>query len=685
MTQPFRGLRRAAIPILLGVGFIALTDLAIRHTELVTGRYVSSGVPPIPAFAALLLLLTVQPALRRLSPRLVLDRGQLLLIYAMMTVGVVLGASYLVRGWLPHLVALPYWSRHDPALIGLDRFLPSWYAPQDPEAVRLFYEGAHTHFIPWAAWARPLALWSLFFLAVYGGVFCLVILLHQQWIHHERLTFPLLYLPLTLTAPENKEAVGGLFRRWLFWGGFGVALVFNGLNIGHALHPAIPGPGFYRSLYGLFPRWPWTPFNSVNLFFMLEAIGFGYFIPLEVTFSTWFCYFGAKLFAVAGLAWGYEEPGFPFLREQSAGAYFAVAAFLLWGSRRHWLGLLRCAFGWRHRSPVTGHRSPVASHQSALVRRGPPDPVAPADLQASRNGERTAWLGLIASAIFVLVWCWKAQFSLWIATPYFAVLFCFVLVYARIRAETGAPFEFIYPYGLPKDLVVESFSVPGLLDVGGLRGMVMFSSLAWLSRHHYAEAMAAYQLDALKLAEAGQLTRRVVIVALTLAFLVGLAGATWAHLSAYYELGCNLAGGGTGQGEYRARVALQEYQWTATQAAAQPPRNGARLRFAGLGFGVAFVVGLLRVRFIGFPLHPLGFILATAYGDSNTAIFPFFMAWLAKWLILKIGSLKLYRRGIPFFIGLIVGHFFLGGVFWPVLSLTVLPDASQAYHLYFGG
>jgi hypothetical protein len=640
------------MPLAIGAAGIILTDLAIRYTELVTGRYISSGVPPIPAFAALLLLVLLNPLLARLSPRLALDRGQIFLVYAMMTIGVVLAASYLVRAFLPHLVSLQYWGRLDPTLAGLDRFLPRWYAPFDPEVVRLYFEGTHTHRVPWDAWIRPLLLWSTFFLALFGGAFSLVLLWQRQWIRNERLTFPLLYLPLTLTAPEMDPSVGGLFRRPLFWGGFGVAAAFNALNIAHALHPAVPAPGFYKSLSGLFPARPWTPLNAIVLFFMLESMGFGYFIPLEITFSTWFFYLFVRFLAVAGLAWGYEPPGFPFTQDQCTGAYLAVALFLLWSGRHHLRAALR----------------------SLLGKGGSATPE-----------ERWALVGLWASAGFVLAWCHFSRFPLRVAVPFFAVLGGFVLVYARLRAETGVPGEFIYPYGLPKSLVVNAFSIPGLLDLGGLRTLVVFSSYAWLSRHHYVEAMAAYQLDGVKLGEVGRVSRRLLVLALTLAFAVGLAGAFWAHLSAYYELGSNLAGGGTGRGEYRAQVALQEYQWTATQAASQPPRDGVRLGFTAWGFLFTVILAALRTRFPGDPFHPLGFILATSYGDSGTFIFPAFMAWLAKGLILKIGGLKLYRKGIPFFVGLIVGHFFCGGLFWPVLSLLIGPEASRAYHLYFGG
>jgi Family of unknown function (DUF6785)/Domain of unknown function (DUF6784) len=515
--------------------------------------------------------------------------------------------------------------------------------------------------VPWALWLAPLLRWSLLFLAIFVGTGSLMLLLRRQWLQHERLSFPLLYLPMALTA-EGSAGIGPIFRQPLMWLGAGAAAAWNGLNIWHALVPAVPAPGFYFPLGGMFPDRPWTPLNSIYLFFMLEAIGFGYFVPLEVSFSTWFFFLLEKLFACAGLAAGYEIPGFPFLPEQSAGAYLAVALLILWGSRRY---LARILASW------VGRRT--------VARRGAGDTTHDA------REEQWACLGLAGSAVFVLVWCVYSGMAFWVAAAYLGVLFCFVLVYARLRAETGVPFEFVYPYGLPKELVVESFSVPTLLNIGGLRSMVIFSSLAWLSRHHYAEAMAAYQVDGLKLSAEARIPRRTLAFALLLALVVGLACAFWAHLDAYYFLGSNLAGGGTGDGEYRAKVALQEYQQMTTQVANGPERDALRLWYAGGGFAFAALLAMLRLNVPGSPFHPLGYILATAYGDSTTNFFPMFTAWLLKSAILKGGGLKLYRKFIPFFLGLIVGHFFMGGIFWPALSLLLGADVSQGYHLYFGG
>lgn len=645
-SLPWRGI---VAPVIAGAVFLVLVGLLVRHTEIVTGRYLSSGVPPVLAFAGLLLFLGVRPLLRRIHPRLCPSRQQALLLYMMLTIGVWLAGPYGMRAFLPHLVTLQYWSTSNAALAPYVEELPEWYAPRDPEAARVYFEGSRDGEVPWGIWLPVLLRWIPFMLALFGGAFCLMLLMRRQWLHSERLTFPLLYLPLSLASEGGSRFTGDgkpLLRSSIFWAGISVAVVFNLLNIAHALIPTVPAPKFSYSFAPHFTTRPWTPLRTVNLYYMLEAIGFGYFVPLDISFSAWFLYLAEKAFAVAGTAAGYDQPGYPFIQEQSSGAYLACGAMLVWGARRHLGEMWRRA--WSH-----------------------------------AGEERVAWVGLGVCSAVILGWAVAAGLAIQVAIPYFLVLGCFVLVYARIRAETGVPLEFIYPYGLPKEMVLNVMSVPGITGVGGIRSMVIFSSLAWLARHHLGETLAAYQIDSLKLDDQERIGRRKIATALAIAFAVGLAVALWVHLDGYYQIGSNTAAGG--MGEYRARVALQEYQQMASRITAPPLRDWTRITANICGFGIASAIATVRARVPGFPLHPLGFLLATAYGDHTTAFFPLFMAWLAKLLILKAGGLKLYRRGLPFFLGLIIGHFTLAGILWPLLSMLISPEASRSYHLFFGG
>jgi hypothetical protein len=638
-------LRRAVVAIAFSIVYLVGVALAIRYTEMVTGRYVSHGVPPLPAFAAILFLSLLRPLLRRFAPRLAPTYAQMLLIYAMVATGTILMGAYQIRAFLPHLVAMQYWGKDTPAFLDYAKYLPAWLVPQDAEAIRRFYESDRQGIIPWGVWLRPLFWWSLFLLAIFLGAFSLITLIQRRWIREERLTFPLLAIPLAVSS-DDWSSYGGTHRSR--------RTLFNGLNILHVLVPSIPSPGFYKSFQEYFPDRPWQPLGQVYIFYMLEAIGIGYFVPLEISFSIWFFYLLNRLMAIAGSAAGYDEPGFPFTQEQSAGGYIAMGLLLLWGLRRALANSLKRAFGSLPATPETGQ-------------------------------ERWAWIGLIGCSLFILCFCARAGFSLILAVPYFAIIGLFVLVFARIRAETGVPFGFVYPYGLPKEMLLNTLSIPRALSWGGTGSFVLFSSLAWLSRHHLPEEHAAYQLDNVKLSEVGRIPYRTLFWGLLVAFVVGLLAAYWVHLSAYYVIGANMAGGGTGTGEYRAIVAMQEYQQMATRLSNPPNPQVSKMLATFGGFAFVCVLTALRTHLLRMPLHPLGFIIATAYGDSATAWFPLGVAWLCKAAILRVGGLKLYRQGIPFFLGIAIGHFFIAGIFWPVLSLFITREASQGYHLYFGG
>src|SRR5215510_4552695 len=86
--------RRAGIAIGMGIVLIVLTAVGIRYSEMVTGRYISHGVPPLPAFATVLVLSQIRPLLRRYAPRLEPSRGQILLLYMMLATSTLLSGSY---------------------------------------------------------------------------------------------------------------------------------------------------------------------------------------------------------------------------------------------------------------------------------------------------------------------------------------------------------------------------------------------------------------------------------------------------------------------------------------------------------------------------------------------------------------------------------------------------------------
>jgi hypothetical protein len=84
------------------------------------------------------------------------------------------------------------------------------------------------------------------------------------------------------------------------------------------------------------------------------------------------------------------------------------------------------------------------------------------------------------------------------------------------------------------------------------------------------------------------------------------------------------------------------------------------------GFAITLALSLLRMRLTGWPLHPVGYALANTPTMASVWV-PFLIAWGCKAIVLRYGGMRLYRRSLPFFLGLILGDFLNGG-FWTLLG-----------------
>jgi hypothetical protein len=61
-------------------------------------------------------------------------------------------------------------------------------------------------------------------------------------------------------------------------------------------------------------------------------------------------------------------------------------------------------------------------------------------------------------------------------------------------------------------------------------------------------------------------------------------------------------------------------------------------------------------------VHPIGYIAFSKYHARNLW-FSIFLAWLFKLITMKYGGVAAYRKLRLFFLGLVVGESFMGGVF----------------------
>jgi len=97
-----------------------------------------------------------------------------------------------------------------------------------------------------------------------------------------------------------------------------------------------------------------------------------------------------------------------------------------------------------------------------------------------------------------------------------------------------------------------------------------------------------------------------------------------------------------------------------------PPSTAGYL-LLGLGALVTLALSALRSIFFRFPLHPIGFAVGGT-GMLDQLWFSIFLAWTIKGLLVRYGGREVYRKAIPFFLGLALGQY-SAAAFWFVVDL----------------
>ena len=208
----------------LSAGAIFVGAWFLQRVELVYGGPSPAGgvMPPLALFFLAALILFGQ-----VTRRLGMGQGELLSVYLMVAVGLPFASTGLVHYLLPGLVTGFYsfadeTGRYFPFL----RYVPTWMAPGpiNGEVASGFFEGRPSG-VPWEAWIRPLAGWTILVAALFTTFFGLVCLLERRWLEQEHLRFPLTEVPLGLL-----EKGGALLGNRTMWVGFALPALIYGLN-----------------------------------------------------------------------------------------------------------------------------------------------------------------------------------------------------------------------------------------------------------------------------------------------------------------------------------------------------------------------------------------------------------------------------------------------------------------------
>ena len=686
---------------------LALASMGYVNDVWMQFTCIGSDLMPTHAYGLLLVGLLVVNPLLRLIGRWAFKPGEWVVMLAMVLMGSVIAGTGLLWTW-PHPLITPIqdqrqspgWQSKDllqyvpPQMMVPDVYREyaqgrgeslqpgdrSWRDPasrtappevmaqldtEDARLIKGYAVGLAPHGgrlawddVPWDKWTRPLSFWFVLLGLNFIAGLAMAVIVHRQWSQREHLSYPMVISVNELIAPPEQGLVNPLFRNSRFWIGFGIAflvLLINGYYAWNKNSIQVPmGISLvpFRELLGPIAKVPSV--NILDLTFFFAAVGLGYFLTSEASFSLgisgWLYALAVAPLIVAGvnvqtdlLAGGL--PAYMYF-----GAYVGMGVMVLYlGRRFYWQALKSLVLG-------SKRAQDVLPSETAAVR-----------------------ILFLASVAMVAMLAWIGL-SVWLAVAFVALTHLLFLMVGRVNAVTGL--FIIQPCWHPVGILLAMLG--GF--VLGPQALIILAMLCVTLTIDPRIAAVPLAMNVLKLGELRQVKPGRLAgwmgVGIILAMIVGVA------VTVYVIYNFGLAGTTSGDTRWALQVAQYPFQMLERTinslnsadelAAAQSTLGWARLGHissaqyfwpaASVGLFLVLACSWLRLRFSGWPLHPLLFLV---WGTHWTTTFApsFLLAWLLKDAITKYGGQKAYFAARPVFLGMMAGEF-AAGLLWTIVGVA---------------
>ena len=585
----------------------------------------------------LTLLIGLNAVVRRFTPRFAFAPGELLTVYLMLALSSALAGHDTIEVLTPILAHADHFA--DNANDWATRvfpYLPSFLHVSDKPALKEFYQGTGTLYTAHnlSAWMIPVLCWTGFLTLLSLLMLCMNVILRRQWTVSEKLAYPLVTLPLEMVNPRTA-----LFRDRIFWIGVLLSAVMEAWNGLAFLYPSMPMLPLRmadggQDLSGFLPH-PWKAIGWTPLTLYPFGVALGMLLPVDLLFSSWFFSWVWRAERVVGVVYSFDAmPDFPYVESQALGAFLGIGAFALWNGRRHFGRIFDALF----------------DRSINLEDAAEPLPY------------RVAAWGLLLGTIALFGFCRLCGMGYGVIAAFFGLYFLIAVAITRMRAELGPPAHDLHMSGpdtmLPKLADPHSFSRPEL---------AMFSLFYGFNRAYRGHPMPI-QLEGFKMAEQSGGSYRSLVGAMLLATIFGALCGFWANLDQGYRFGA-----GARIGPPNVMLIFGSEPWNRYNGwMAQGPRPQEQFHHnmaVLVGFAFTLLLNALRLRFAGFPFHPVGYAISSSW-SLGLLWLPLLIAWAIKSLLLKYGGLRAYRRALPLFLGLILGECILGSL-WTLIGISL--------------
>ena len=627
----------------LVIGVVTIVAMALYMSYF--GRNLVKNYMPVAVVLPFVAWLGVNAALKLFVRRWALSRTEMLTVFFMVwLVGNLPGI-----GWAMYMVtdiAAPahYAAPENRVREVVMPHFPHWLFPEESAVVigQLFTGVQTGRAIPWFAWGQPLFWWLMACLSLVGAVFFASVIFYKQWHEKERLVFPMATFPVDMLRQSEGNRMPDMLQNKGFWMGFGFVAGIIGWNIiGYFALSLPPITLFYSTAHKAVPLGHHFPDYFLRVQPMI--MGLAYLCPLDILFSFWFYDFVNILkqgvlnrtgFTV-GLS-GQPAMGGEITMLESHGALVFLVGWSVWVARRHLRETLQKAF---HAGREADDGTPVSY--------------------------RTAWLGLLSSAVFLGGWMVSAGMRIPVMLVQLLLLFICFFAIAKYAATTG--FIFLSPAG--------GKGAGVLMALGGTSNLPPATQTSlWLVN---SNALCGVPIRITCIPSVthffrmlGNHLRRHPLIwgCIPLAYVTGFTASVGTQLyRCYTEGGLNGHLALWDWGVLLGRVSLIE---GSKQTVFDPQKLGVWL------FGVveAGVLTYLKARVSWWSFHPAAIALPVGrYG------FCLLLVWLMKTTVIQFGGVSLYRRSLPFWYGAIVGYLFGIGVSKTV-DMIWFPDGGHGVH-----
>jgi hypothetical protein len=568
--------------------------------------------------ALLIVLVLLNAPLRRFAPRLALSQADLIVIFSLNAVVAAVSAEW---SGVMHPSMYEFTFEKENSSVARDyfaKYIPDWLTIQDKALVEdMAGGGKDWHYVlgkMWLFFPKYLA-WGGLFVAICSAMLCVNSLMREAWCTKERLSFPLIQLPV---AMSENGGTGGMWRSKHMWIAFAIMFAIDMLNGFNYLYPNIPSlpTKTIFDLGMLFKEQPMASLSStpVAIFPFMAAIGL--FMPSDLVLSVILFYFLRKathiILATQGMPQGiftgtFISPGPPYWDEQTWGGVLAMFVGAIWFSKSYLKDV------WKQ-----------------IVHGG-----------TSEDGglsHRWAFILLLVSSGVIIMYGMLGDLPMHFMVLYTALFLIFSIVLTRIRAQIGPPTHEFAFFG-PNSFMNRFIGTSWYTDKQATWVSQIFLAINRIHRTH----PMPYQLEAMKMTSMNRVNQRSMFISISLITIFAFFVSYWFREVAIYRTG--------GYGNWNA---AENYLHNIIDNKQGPNTVGITMTL--VGFVLVMLMDAIRFRIPGFPLHPAGYILSLNFG-VDYYWFGLVLALLAKNFVQRYYGLGGYDKLRNVGLGILIGEY----------------------------